>query len=115
LKNASRLIVLFAGVTSSLWAAQKGSVTIPQGVSVGSTHLTPGQYKVSFDGAGPNVKVTLTRSGSASIMLDAKLQPGERGAPSSVTLVTRNGTKVLKEIDINGEILVFEEADGETH
>ena len=113
MKNAIRLIMLFAAITAPAWAAKKGNVTIPQDVSVGLTHIAPGQYKVSFDGSGPNVKVTLTKSGSVPIVLEAKLRPGERGT-TYATLVTRNGARVLKEIDLDGATLVFEEADGAT-
>ena len=110
MKNAIRLIMLFAAITAPVWAAKKGSVTIPRDVSVGSTQISPGQYKVSFEGSGPNVKVTLTKSGAAPIVLEAKLQPGSKGA-ASVTLGTQNGASVLKEIDLDGAILILEVAD----
>lgn len=113
MKNALRLIVLFAAMTTPLWAAKKGSVTIRQDVSVGSTHIAAGQYKVSFDRSGPNVKVTLTKSGGAPIVLEARLQPGEKCAPY-VTLDTRNGATVLKEIELDGALLVLEKPDGAT-
>lgn len=110
MKNTFRLIVLFAAISAPLWAASKGGVTIPQDTSVGSTRVAAGEYKVSVDGSGPNVKVTLAKSGSAPIVLEAKLNPGPKGTPF-VTLSTKNGASVLKEIDLNGVILVFEAAE----
>ena len=113
MKNAFHLIVLFAAMTTPLWAAKKGSVTIPQNVSVGSTHIAAGQYKVSFEGTGPDVKVTLTKSGGPPIVLEARLHPGDKGA-AYVTLDTRNGATVLKEIELDGVLLVLEQPDGAT-
>jgi len=55
--------------------------------------------------------VTLTKSGSAPIVLEAMLNPGPKGNPF-VSLSTKNGVSVLKEIDLNGFILVFEETEG---
>jgi uncharacterized protein involved in high-affinity Fe2+ transport len=39
MKNAFRLIVLFAAIATPVLAANKGNVTIPQNTSVGSTHV----------------------------------------------------------------------------
>jgi len=111
MKRAFRIIVLFAAISTPLWAAKKGNVTIPQTVSVGSTHIEPGDYKVSFDGPGPDVKVTLSRSGAAPIVLDAKLQKGAKGA-STATIVKKQGASFLKEIDLDGVTLVLDEGAG---
>lgn len=108
MRNTFRLFVLFAAISTPLWAARKASITIPQDVSVGSTHIGAGDYKVSFDGPGPDVKVTLTKSGTAPIVLDARLQKGARG-PSMAMIVTKQGARFLKEIDLDGAVLVLDE------
>ena len=99
--------VVCALFVTPLFASKTVTVNIPEAVTVGSTHIAPGDYKLSYEGAGTPVKVTLARSGSAPIVLNAKLVPGKTNSVS-VTLSTIEGVRVLEEIDIRGGILVFE-------
>jgi hypothetical protein len=82
-------------------------VTIPEGLTVGSTQIAAGEYRVSYEGPGPDVKVTLTESRSSSIVLDAKLLAGKK-ENVSVTIGTVNGVRVLLQIDLKTGTLVFE-------
>ena len=91
----------------SLFSSKTTTVNIPEKVTVASTQISAGEYKLSYEGSGPAVKVTLTRSGSSPIVLDAKLVPGKKDNVS-VTLGTTDGVRVLQQIDVKNGTLVFE-------
>ncbi len=103
---------LFALLVTPLFA-KTYTVTISQAVSVGSTQIPAGDYKVSWEGTGPAVKVTLARSGASLVVVNAKLvaQKNPLADPSSVVTASQNGGIVLQEIHLKSSTLVFE--DGE--
>ena len=92
---------------SPLFGSKATTVNIPEAATVGSTQIKAGDYKLSYEGSGPAVKVTLTRSGSSPVVLDAKLVPGKQDYVS-VTLGTTEGVRVLQEIGLKNGTLVFE-------
>jgi hypothetical protein len=90
-----------------LFGPKTTTVNIPEGLTVGSTQIAAGEYRVSYEGPGPDVKVSLTKSGSSPIVLDAKLVVGKKDNVS-VTIGTVNGIRVLQQIDLKSGTLVFE-------
>jgi len=107
MKSFLKYSFLLALLVTPLFAAKNADkVTIAQSVSVGSTQIAPGDYKVSWEGSGPAVKVTLAKSGTAPIVLDAKLVSAENGG-GSVLVGTENGVRVLQEIDLSHASLIF--------
>ncbi len=90
-----------------LFGGKSTTVNIPEAVTVGSTQIAAGEYEVSYEGSAPAVKVTLTKSRSSSVVVDAKLVEGNNDRPS-VTLEIVNGVRILQQIDIKGGTLVFE-------
>jgi hypothetical protein len=109
MKSILKFAFVSALLVTPLFAAKTASVTIAQQVSVGSAQIAPGDYKVSWQGSGPAVKVSLTRSGSAPIVLDAKLSAGQKGG-GDVLVASQNGAQVLQEIDLSNATLVFDQA-----
>ena len=99
-------VLMLAMFTSPLFAAKRSTVSFAESASVGSTLIAAGEYKLSYEGAGPTVKVTLTREGKSPIVLDAKLTAGS--GQSSVTYSTENGVRTLREIDLTKVALLFE-------
>ena len=89
-----------------LFGAKTTTVTIPEGLTVGSTQIAAGEYRVSYEGPGPDVKVSLMKSRTSPIVLDAKLLAGKK-ENVSVTIGTVNGVRVLQQIDLKGATLVF--------
>lgn len=107
MKNLIRYALLVALATTPLFAARIATVTITESVSAGSVTLAPGDYKVSVQGTGPAVKVTLTGHGAASALLDAHWIAGKKGN-GEVVVGTANGVRILREIDLNSGTLVFD-------
>jgi len=95
---------LFAG---KLFAPKGTTVKIPDAVTVGAVQIAAGEYKVSYEGSGPAVKVTLLKSGSSPVILSAKLVQGKNNGPS-VTIATENGARILQQMDVKGGTLLFE-------
>jgi hypothetical protein len=91
---------------ANLFASKGTTVNIPDTVTVGSTQIAAGEYKLSYEGTGPAVKVTLVKHGSSPVVLDAKFVEGKNNGPS-VTTATVNGVRTLQQIDIKGATLVF--------
>ena len=60
----------------SMFARDKNqhSVDIPVTVQVGGTQLKPGNYKVEWQGTGPDVQVTFLRGGKTVATVPATLK-----------------------------------------
>ena len=90
--------------------AKTHTVRIQQAVTVGSTQIPAGDYKLSWEGTGPMVKVTLAQRGATPVVLDAKLVTGNKNVITDASIVTaaQNGTIVLQEIQLKSTSLLFE-------
>ena len=102
---------LFALLVTPLFA-KTYSINIAQPMTVGTTQLPAGDYKLSWEGTGPAVKVTLTRSGAAPVIVNAKLVT-QKNPVSDSTVVTaaKNGAVVLEQIQLKSGNLVFDESE----
>lgn len=108
MKNLVRLAMLLAVSAVPLLAAPTTKITIPVDVTVGSAKLAAGDYKLSYEGSAPTVKVTLSRSGTAPVVINAKLVLGPKGM-SDLQIETISGVHVLEGVDLKtGETLTFE-------
>lgn len=98
---------LFALSAAPLFASPKPeTVHIGEPVMLGSTQLAPGDYKVTWVGAGPVVHVTLT-AGKTAASADAKIvatHNGEKG----VMFANHGSQKILEEIDLRNATLVVQ-------
>lgn len=113
MKQLVRLTLAVALFTTPLFAANKATVTIPNDATIGTTKLAAGEYKLTYDGSGPVVKVTLTQSGHPPIQLDAKLEP-TRYSEVSVSIEKKaDGQFTLRSINVGRVALVFETAQPE--
>jgi hypothetical protein len=97
----------------SLFARDKNEhpVDIPDAVQVGSTQLEPGNYKVKWEGAGPDVQVTFLRDGKTVATFPATLKTND-GQVTQDQIVTNSENKTLSEIDFrrDKEALVFQQS-----
>lgn len=66
MKRLSYCALILALISAPAFAAKNAqSVNFSEAVTVGSTQLPAGDYKVTWDGTGANVQVTLTQTGTA--------------------------------------------------
>ncbi len=102
--------ILLALLQPAALFAQKHSkqVNFDQTTKVGSTELKPGNYKVVWDGEGPDVEVNFQQNNKTMANATAKLAnaPGPYDAAVVVTNDSTNAV-VLEELDFKNLELVF--------
>jgi hypothetical protein len=89
------------------------SVEILDSVQVGSTQLKPGNYKVEWQGSGPEVQVNFVRDGKTVATVPGTLKTNDAHvADEIVTDTTNANATMLKEIDFSHdkESLIFDQS-----
>ena len=113
-----KYIAIIAVVTFSLslnaFAKDKDNqthVTFYEKVQVGSTDLKPGDYKLQWDGNGPDVQVRFVQGRNVVVTAPAKLLQSESQQGNDFVTADIGGSNELKEVDFAGgrQSLVFEQ------
>ena len=100
---------LFLGLAlllaTSAFAANKGSLSVQEPLTINGTQLKPGDYKVEWDGNGPSVEVSITQGKKVIAKVPAHVVSLETPSPSDAAVVKNNGdgTKSLTEVRISGK------------
>jgi hypothetical protein len=95
------LLSIFAMLSSlSVFARNKNqrSVDIPDTVQVGGTQLKPGNYKMEWQGTGPDIQVTFLRDGKTVVTVPATLKTND-GQVTQDDIVTGSENNTPQEID----------------
>ena len=84
---------------------QKKDVNLADQVVLAGKTLAPGQYKVEWQGNGPNVKANFVRSGKTVLTAPAKVAQLKTKAPydAVVERTRKNGAKTISEIEWNNQ------------
>ena len=110
---------LFLGLAlllaTSEFAANKGSLTVQEPMTVNGTQLKPGDYKVEWDGKGPSVEMSITQGKKVIAKVPAHVVTLEEPSQSDAAVVKKNddGSKSLSEVRLSGKkfsLAVGEEA-----
>jgi hypothetical protein len=108
------MIALLSTVSALARDKNQHSVQISDSVQVGGTQLKPGNYKLEWQGTGPEVQVNFVRDGKTVATAPGTLKTNDPHVTQDdmVTSTTSLNTKTLKEIDFshNKESLVFEQS-----
>ncbi len=100
--------LMLALSTAPAFAAKNAqSVNFAQDMKVGTTQLPAGSYKVTWEGTGPSVQVTLEQRGKAPVTIPAKLVE-EKHDRSSYTVNRIGGADQLEVIQLNKISLVLQ-------
>jgi hypothetical protein len=86
------------------------SVVIPDSMQVGSAQLEPGNYKIEWQGTGPEVQVNFVRNGKTVATVAGTLNANDnRVVQDAIVTDTASSTNTLKEIDFgrDKESVVF--------
>ncbi len=90
---------------------QKKNVDVADQVVLAGKTLAAGQYKVEWQGSGPNVKVNFVKSGKTVLTAPARVEQLKNKAPYDAVVenTRKNGTKTITEIQWNNqrEALMF--------
>jgi hypothetical protein len=108
------MLALLSSLSALARDKNQHSVEIPDSVQVGDTQLKPGNYRVEWQGTGPQIQVNFVRDGKTVATVPGTLKTNDTRVTQDdiVTDTTRANTKTLTEIDFgrNKESLVFEES-----
>ena len=94
------------------FAAQKNSatITLDQAVTVEDTQIPAGQYKVSWEGNGPDVTVSFAEDNKTVVTALAELSNNTTNEQSVETDTAGGGTPVLDAVALKHVTLQFENA-----
>jgi hypothetical protein len=105
-------IILSSMTIPALAAKNSQTVNLANPVTVGSTNLPAGQYKLTWAGTAPDVQVTLEQkdvSKPATATVPAKLVT-EKHERTQVTTGTKNGVNSLQTVQFKDVTLNFTSA-----
>ena len=113
-KYSALLIFVAFALSSGVFAKDRneGKFSLTEAAQIGSTQLKAGDYKVTWEGTGSDVKVKILQGKDVVATTSAKLV--NRSLPhDAVTLGGASGMKTLEEIDFagKGQALVFASAE----
>ena len=95
----SKVLVLGFAVllASSTFAASKADMTLINPASVNGTQLKPGDYKLEWDGTGPNVELTILQGKKVLAKVPARLVDLQAPAQNNAAVLKKgdNGTSTL--------------------
>ena len=104
---------LFLGLAlllaTSAFAANKGSLSVQEPLNVNGTKVAPGDYKVQWEGNGPNVELSITQGKKVIAKVPAHMIDLGAPSPSDAAVVRNNGDGVrsLSEVRLGGKKFAF--------
>jgi|ERR1700678_34080 hypothetical protein len=108
------MVTLLSSVMALAGDVNQRSVEIPASVQVGGAQLQPGNYKVEWQGTGPEIKVNFVRDGKTVATVPGTLKTHDAQVTQDEILTDTTSTNIqtLTEIDFRRtkEALVFEQS-----
>jgi len=99
--------------------ANKATLHLQEKVSIEGNQLAPGNYKLEWDGAGPDVQVNILRGKETVATVPARLveQPVRNAQDAYGTSAAPDGSKALTSVYVGGKTftLQFEGAQAAQH
>ena len=99
------LALLLATSAFAANKGNKGSIELDQPTTVSGHQLAPGEYKLTWDGTGTNVKLMVLSHGKLVATVPARLIELSRPEPADATELSANGdgSQSLTKIDFGGK------------
>jgi hypothetical protein len=100
-------------LASSALAATKASLNLQHPTTVNGTKLKAGDYKLEWDGSGPNVEVSIIQGKNVLTKVPAKVVDLNSPSQNSAAVVTLNGdgTSTLSGARFEGKRFALELGD----
>ena len=101
----SLILGLVLVLACSAFAATKGSLTLQSAITVNGTTLKPGDYKLQWEGTGPDVEVSIMQGKNVLAKVPAKLVDLASPAANSAAVIRQNadGTNTLAAARFEGK------------
>ncbi len=97
-------------LASSAFAATKGSLQLTNAVTVNGTTLKPGDYKLQWEGSGPNVELSIMQGKNVIAKAPAHIvdldKPSDNDA--AVTRKDESGSRSLTGVRFHGKKFALE-------
>ena len=78
-------------LASSAFAATKASLSLQNPTTINGTKLNAGDYKLEWDGSGPNVEVSFVKGKTVVAKVPAKLVDLQSAAQNNAAVILKNG------------------------
>jgi hypothetical protein len=111
--SKSLLMGLALLLASSAFAATKASLTLQDPTTINGAKLKAGEYKLQWDGSGPNVEVSIIQGRTVLTKVPAKIVDLNSPAQSNAAIVTRHddGSSTLAGARFEGKRFALELGD----
>ena len=110
MKRFSYCALILALLSAPAFAAKNTqTVNFSDAVKVGSSQLPAGDYKVSWDGTGSNIQVTLEQKGvshPATATVTAKIEPS-KNTRNGFILNTQGGANTIETLQFTKYNVIF--------
>jgi len=92
-------------LATGAFAANKGSVRVSDPVNVAGKQLSPGEYKLSWEGNGPDVQLSIMQGKNVVATVPAHVVELPKSAPDSAAVLNNHedGTKSLAQVRFSGK------------
>jgi hypothetical protein len=103
--NVSMVLGLALFLATSAFAANRGTVQVSQAVTVAGTQLAPGEYKLVWEGSGPNVDLKFMQGGRVVATTPARVIDLKQAPYGDEAVVNKSadGSASLAEIRMSGK------------
>src|SRR5579864_1106671 len=110
----SLVVGLALTLASSAFAASKANLTLNNPTSINGTSLKAGEYKLQWDGTGPNVEVSIMQGKKVVAKVPAKVVDLNQSSASNAALLKQNsdGTTTLAGVRFQGKKYALELGEG---
>ncbi len=100
-------------LASSAFAATKASLTLQSPTTINGTKLKPGEYKLEWDGSGPDVEVSIMKGKAVLAKVPAKVVDLNKPSDNNAAVVKHNddGTSTLAGARFEGKKFALEIGD----
>ncbi len=92
-------------LASSALASNKGSMNVQESLTVSGKQLAAGDYRLQWEGTGPNVELNILRGKKVVATVPARLVDISPSPSSNAAVVRKNadGSKTLTEVRFSGK------------
>jgi hypothetical protein len=100
-------------LASSAFAASKANLTLNNPTSINGTKLNAGDYKLEWDGSGPNVEVSIVQGKKVLTKVPAKIVDLSKAPANNAALLKQNsdGSTTLSGARFSGKKFALELGD----
>jgi hypothetical protein len=106
------LVSLLLAASALAAGASKGTLHLYDSVTVQGKQLAPGDYKVEWNGEGPNVQLNIDQGKQTVVSVPARVTPvNEKNPSDGYASKNKGGENVLSEIFFQGKTYELEIGD----